>query len=195
MNPTLQLLLTEARHTLQDPRSGVRRVIALGLPMQARWLGLGLIAVCSAILTHLSFGLIPVDDRDVLSDLMQSPFRTAALQGVLLLAIVHMTYWLGRARGGTGRFADALVVLVWLQLLMLGLQVVQLVVQVALPPLAGPVNLAGFAIFVWLLCNFIAELHGFKSLIAVFGGIVLGMFLLGFALALVIFAVSGGPGG
>ena len=95
-------------------------------------------------------------------------------------------------RGGTGSFPDTLLAMVWLQFLMLGLQVIQLVLMVLFPPLAAIVNLAGFAIFLWLLTNFIAELHGFRSLLAVFGGIIFGMILLGFGFAILLLILTGG---
>jgi Na+/H+-dicarboxylate symporter len=64
--------------------------------------------------------------------------------------------------------------------------------MVVLPPVGAIVNLAGFVIFLWLLTNFIAELHGFRSLLAVFGGIIFGMVLLAFGLAVVLLLLTGG---
>lgn len=185
-------LAAEVRLTLQDPRTGLRRILSRNPPMQARWIAFIIMVIGSAILTHLSLGLVPAEERDALMGTMNSPLRTAALQGVVLLAIVQLIYWLGRMRGGTGSFPDVLLGMVWLQFLMLGLQVLQLVLMVLLPPLAAIVNLAGFAIFLWLLTNFIAELHGFRSLLAVFGGIIFGMLLLAFGLAILVLLVTGG---
>ncbi len=185
-------LLAEARNSLRDPRGAARRIIALDPPMQARWIGLALMAVGSAILTHFSLVLIPEADRDAMMQFMVSPVRTALLQAALLLMIVQMVYWMGRARGGVGNFPDALLVMVWLQFLMLVVQTIQLVVMVLLPPLAALVNIASFAIFVWLFTNFVAELHGFRSLLAVFGGIVFGAILLAFGLAILLLLLTGG---
>jgi hypothetical protein len=192
MDLSLAALAAEARLTLQDPRAGLRRILTMNPPMPARWMAFLLMAIGSAITTHLSFALVPVEDQDAVIGVMQSPLRTAAMQGVLLLAIVQMVHWLGRMRGGTGSFPDTLLAMVWLQFLMLGLQVIQLVLMVLLPPLAALVNLAGFAIFLWLLTNFIAELHSFRSLLAVFGGIIFGMILLGFGFAILLLILTGG---
>jgi hypothetical protein len=192
MDLSLATLAAEARLTLQDPRAGLRRILSLDPPMQARWIGFVIMAIGSAIITHLSFALVPVEDRDAMMGMMNSPLRTVAMQGALLLAIVQLVHWLGRMRGGTGTFPDALLSMVWLQFLMLGLQVIQLVLMVVLPPVGAIVNLAGFVIFLWLLTNFIAELHGFRSLLAVFGGIIFGMVLLAFGLAVVLLLLTGG---
>jgi hypothetical protein len=192
MDLSLAGLATEATHTLRDPRGGIRRILALAPSMQARWLAFAIMAIGSAILTHLSFALIPEADRDAVMEVMSSPLRTAALQGVLLLAIVQMVWWLGRLRGGKGSFPDALLVMVWLQFIMVGIQIAQLVLMAISPPLAAIANLAGFALFLWLLTNFVAELHGFRSLIAVFGGIVFGTIVLAFGLAILLLLVTGG---
>jgi hypothetical protein len=186
------MLAAEARLTLREPRAGLRRILNLGLPLQARWIGFALMAIGGAVVTHLSFAMIPADQRDAMMELMVSPLRTALLQGVILLAIVFMAWWLGRLRGGTGSFADTLLAMVWLQFIMLGVQVIQLVLMVLSPPVAAIANLLGFGLFVWLLTNFVAELHGFHSRLAVFGGIIFGTVLLAFSLAVLLLLVSGG---
>jgi hypothetical protein len=96
-------------------------------------------------------------------------------------------------RGGRGSFADTLIVMVWLQTIMLAVQLAQLVVQILLPPASGLVSLAGLGVFLWLLTNFVAELHRFRSLPAVFGGIVVGGILLAFLLAVLLLLLVGTP--
>lgn len=85
-----------------------------------------------------------------------------------------------------------MLVVVWLQLLMLGVQVAQLLALVVLPPLAGLIGLIGFVGFVWLMVNFIAELHGFRSLGLVFGGIIVTFIAAAFVLAILL-ALTIGP--
>ena len=192
MDLTLAGLMAEARLTVTNPRAGARRIIAMDLPLSARWLAFWLMAVLTAILTHLSLGLLPAADREMLAGMMESPLRSAVLQAGLLLATVWLVCRVGRMRGGKGSFADTLVLLTWLQFLMLSLQLVQLVLQVLVPPLAVPVNVAAFGLFLWLLTNFVAELHGFRSLISVLASLVLGVLLMGFALAVALQIIAGG---
>jgi hypothetical protein len=192
---TFANILDHLRFTLQNPREGVRQVIALDLPINARWTALALMAVVSAIMTHLSFGLLTPDQRAMAGGMIASPFRTAIVQGLVMLVLVAATFWVGRARGGRGSFADALVAMAWLQFILLCLQAVQLVAQVLLPPLGELIGVAGLAIFLWLLTNFVAELHGFGSRLAVFGGIVATAFVLGFLLSILLVMLGGGPVG
>ena len=42
-----------------------------------------------------------------------------------------------------------------------------------LPPLAGLLEIASVVIFLWLLTNFVAELHGFQSVWKVLAGVLL----------------------
>jgi Yip1 domain len=193
MDLSVSGLLAEARLTLRDPRAGARRIMALGLPASAGRPALGLMAITSAILAHLSLAAVDPAAGDPFGDLMSSPIRTAVLQFVILMAAVWLIHAVGRARGGSGSLAQALSLMVWLQLLMLGIQIVQLVLQLALPPVAGLVNIVGMVLFFWLLTNFIAELHGFRSRLAVFGGVVVGLIGLGFVAATLLMLTAGAP--
>ncbi|NCM97616.1 MAG: YIP1 family protein, partial [Rhodobacterales bacterium] len=88
-----------------------------------------------------------------------------------------------------GRFDEALILVVWLQFVLLGLQAVQLVAYAVAPLLADLIGLATVALFFWLLTNFVAELHGFKSLGLVFVGVLatLVVMVLGLAFGLALF--------
>jgi hypothetical protein len=83
------------------------------------------------------------------------------------------------------------LVVVWLQLLMLGVQVAQLLALIVAPPISGLIGLVGFIGFTWLMVNFIAELHGFRSLGLVFGGIILTFIAAAFVLAILLGLILG----
>lgn len=178
-------IIALARLSLKNPRAAARALFAEDVPLAARSAGLTLIAVLSAILLYPSFALMPPEDF-VSSFLAQSPVQTAVIQWLALLISVFLIYRVGRAFGGQGSLADAMLVVVWLQLLMLGVQVAQLLALIMVPPLAGLIGLAGFIGFTWLMVNFIAELHGFRSLGMVFGGIILTFLAAAFVLAIVL---------
>lgn len=177
--------------TLEDPRRGVRAVLNLGIPLPARTAALLLVAVGSALLTHLGFLVLPPSEDPVMAFITGSPLRTAVVQWVILACTVVLIDRVGRARGGTGNLADALLIVVWVQVIMLGLQLVQLVALLVAPPLAMIIYLGGLALFFWLLTNFIAELHGFASRGAVFVGIVVTGFAVAFVLILVLTLIVG----
>ena len=191
MDLSLQTLLSLARFTVQNPREGARMVMAADLPMPARWVALALMAVVSAILAHLAFALMPMEAREAMTGAMSSPVTSALMQGALMLAAVFVIHWVGRWRGGTGRFEDALILMIWLQFILLILQVVQIVTQVLIPPASVLVGYASVGIFMWLISNFVAELHGFSSVLMTFWGVLLTLLAVGFFLALLLMPFLG----
>lgn len=193
MDLTLSSLLQMARDTVSNPREGARRVMALRLSLREGWIALALMAVASAVLTHISFLLSPPAAREFFSDAMSSPIRTAILQGAVMLIGSWAMFWFGAARGGRGTLPQAVALAAWLQFILLVLQVVQLAAQVILPPLSGIIGILGVVLFFWLLTYFVAEMHGFTSLPLTLVGILGAMLALGMALALVFSMLFGMP--
>lgn len=193
MDVTFKGLVRLARDTVASPRDGARAIMAINAPVEARWAALALMAVGSAILTHLSFALMPPSAQEMMGGAMSSPFRTVLLQGGVLFAGVLMIHRVGRARGGRGSLPDAVSLVAWLQFVLLCLQGVQLVAQVILPPLADLIGLVGLFLFFWLLTHFVAELHGFQSMGATLAGILVTLFAMAFVLALLLGVFLGTP--
>ncbi len=179
-----------AQLTLQDPQSAARVLLAEGVPMKARSAGLLLVAVLSAMLASLQIN--GGESLDPFSALMlASPLRAAVLQWLFLAVSVGLVYRVGRAFGGQGSFVDALLVVVWLQLIMLGFQVLQLAVLLFSPNLAGLIGLISFGLYLWLMTIFIAELHGFTARGLVFLVMILTALAAGFLLAVVLILFLG----
>jgi Yip1 domain len=191
MTGLLDQIVRLARQSLQDPRAGARSLLALGVPLPARTAGLLLMAVSSALLMHLGFLLMPATEDPTAQFMMQSPLRTAFIQWLVLVVSVFLIYRVGRAMGGNGTLSDTLLVVVWLQVIMLGVQLVQLVSLIIAPPLAGIVNLAGLVLFFWLITSFIAVLHGFASRWAVLAGIFAASFAVAVLLVLILSMIYG----
>ena len=177
--------------TLQDPTRAARELLAEGVPLAARTAGLLLVAVLSALLVSLQIGDGTQAPDPITAFMLGSPFRTAVLQWGFLALSVLLIHRVGRAFGGRGSLPDALLIVVWLQALMLGFQLVQLVVAPILPALAGLIALVSFVVYFWLLTHFIAELHGFASRGLVFLGMVLTGLAAGFALAVLFILILG----
>ncbi|MDZ4134463.1 MAG: Yip1 family protein [Paracoccaceae bacterium] len=192
MIATLAGLMQMVRETLNAPRAGARRIMALDLPIKARWSALVLMAIGSAVLTHISFAMLPPNAREFFGEAMTSPFRTAVLQFVAMVVGVHAIHRIGQMRGGQGNLADSIILVAWLQFILLCLQGVQILAQVILPLLAELIGLGGVVLFFWLLTNFVAELHGFKSLQATFFGVLGAMLALGFVLIFLFTLLFGG---
>ena len=161
------------------------------VPMRARTAGLLLVAVVSALLASLQVGT-DLQGLDPLSAFMlASPFRAALFQWLFLALSVVLIHRVGRAFDGRGSLPDALLIVVWLQLLMLALQLLQLAATLVAPPLSGIIGLAGFALFPWLMTAFIAELHGFRNRGLVFLGMVLTALGTGFVLGIAMILILG----
>lgn len=184
-------LIQLARLTLEDPRAATRALLAEGVPMPARTAGLLLVAVVSALLASLQLGLNPQPMDPVSAFMLASPFRAAVVQWIFLALSVLLIHRVGRAFGGRGSFADSLLVVVWLQVLMLVVQALQLVTGILLPPLGGLIGLASFVLFLWLMTCFVAELHGFASRGKVFLGMVVTAFAAGMVLGLAVMLLVG----
>lgn len=184
MQVELSGVLQAARLTLLAPREAARRIIALQLPDSVGWLGMGLAVVLSALLTVVSANLSPYGVEPSLAVLFASPARLVLIQGLLMLMALALIMGIGRAMGGRGRFADALVLFAWLEAVLILLQIVQILFLLISPQIAVLIGLFSFAVFMWVLANFIAELHGFTSALKVLGAILLTFVMVSFVLAL-----------
>ncbi|MES2144356.1 MAG: YIP1 family protein, partial [Pseudomonadota bacterium] len=104
----------------------------------------------------------PVADQQMLFG-FPAPFESALAQGGILVVMAVLAYGVGRWRGGRGSFADALILMVWWQAVLLGFQLVQIAALLLFPVATNLLGLAGLVLVFWLLTGFIAELHGFSS--------------------------------
>ena len=150
-----------------------------------------LVVVMSSVLTVLAIHLSTASTEPALIAMQTRPIQFAFAQGIVLLMFAGLIQGVGRMAGGTGNFPDALLLLVWVQVILLLLQVAQIVLQLVLPPAAELLGLMGLVLMLWLVTNFVAELHGFSSLGAVFAAVVGTVLGLGFALAVVFLILFG----
>lgn len=191
MDFSVSSLSTLARFTVQDPRAAARSLMAMNLPNSARWLMFGLVASGSALLTHVGLNLFPPTDASLMGNAFASPLETALLQAGLLLITVFCIFAVGKWRGGTGNFADALLLISWLQLVLLVLQAAQILAMMIFPPLAEVMAVLGLGLSFWLLSQFIAQLHGFVSGWRVFLSIVAAILVVALVISMVLVAFVG----
>lgn len=189
---TTEGLIALLRETFRDPRGAARQVLQVRLPLDARWMALTLMAVGSALLTHLGVSLMMSRDELGATLALPSPLATATSQLMVLVLSAALATWVGRWRGGRGSFADALLLIAWLQFVLLVLQVAQMLLLLVLPPLGAFVGYAAVGLFFWLLTCFVAELHGFRSLGLTFLGVFLTVLVAAFLLAMLVLPGLGG---
>jgi hypothetical protein len=179
------------RETLKTPRAAARRLIDSGLAGSVAWTGYGIVVTASAVLAWLSMSATPVATGGVVEGPGMTPLGVALVQAISILLLGGVATVGGRVFGGTGRFPEALLLAVWLEFILILLQVVQLVVMIVFPFSSVLIGILGMVLFLWLLTNFVAELHGFSSLPRVFFGIVAGFVIVGFVLVSVAGSVFG----
>lgn len=198
MSVDLKSLLLAARDTVQQPRTGARAVINMGLPLFVGGLALALMAVVSAAMAAVMYAAFPIatdaaaPQIAVLDQILGNPLQLALVQVILLAVGAFLIFRIGKGFGGAGSLADAVALLAWLEFILLLLQVAQTVTMVVSPPMSQAIGVFGFVIFLWLLANFTAELHGFRSVLLTFLGIIVSMVTLSFAAAVIAAVLIGG---
>ncbi|WP_172295012.1 Yip1 family protein [Pseudoruegeria sp. HB172150] len=186
MTLDLKTLIGQAWATFAQPREAARWIMELGLPRRSRWEALLLVVVLSVALQYMSVRYLGDPGLVMFGEILNRPFTSAIIQACSLLVAIFAIFWIGRAMGGTGRFADAIILVVWLQFCIFLLSVAQTLALVVLPPVAVIISLASIVAFFWLLTNFVAELHGFTSLGKVFGMIIVSIIALTFCFAIIL---------
>lgn len=195
LNPTA--LLRMARDTVANPRAGADAILRLDLPMSALWLAFALVIVLSMALGEAMLLLMgPPAATAIASEVMiMSPVAMGLVQGGFLFLVAHGMARIGQLFGGTGSFHGALALVVWLQFIFLVVQIVQLVAMVIAPPIAGLITILAMGLFFWLLVNFIAALHGFRSLGLIFVMSIVTALGFVFVMSLVLTLIGLGFGG
>lgn len=188
---SLGWIVAQAIETVKDPRGVAARMMKLGLPVSVLWQALALVVTISVLLGQGTLLLTAGDG----AALVIMPLPLALLQFTLLGVMVLAIHTIGRAMGGVGGFDGALTLVVWLQIVMVCLQLVQSVSFLLIPPFAVVLGYAGLVLFLWLLTNFVAVLHGFQSLGIVFVMILMSAFAIAFVISLLLAIVGVVPPG
>lgn len=172
-------LITAAIATVRAPRAAARQVMAYQMDRQSRWLVLLLISIVSAMLAYVSLLVSAFVNGVEMSALAgTSPFMLAVSQTIVLFLSALAIDVVGRRAGGTGSLDDAILLVAWVQVVLAGLQIVQIAALIVMPSLALMLGFAGMVLLFVLLTIFVAELHGFKSVGAVFISVLIVMLML-----------------
>jgi len=180
-------LLRLARDTVSNPREGAATVLSFAPERAAIWLMFALVIVLSLLLREIVaiFTDFPTDGP-ILGPMQSSPAILGLVMAGFLLVTIHAVHRIGEFFGGTGSFEEAALLVIWLQFILICVQVIQIATLFILPPVAGLITIAAIALYIWLLVNFIAVLHGFTSLGMVFVATLMSAFALLFAFSLVL---------
>lgn len=177
--------------TFRNPQGAAQALMALNLPISARWMALLLAVAVSALLAWISAQLFPLPEGTPAPSgvfaLMDQPMALAGIQLAAIVLAAALMAGVGRLFGGQGRFEDALLLTTWIEFVLLLVQFGQVVASLILPPLSGILGMLAIAIFLWLTVQFTKALHGFRSsakvLLAMFATALAAGFVLSFLAA------------
>lgn len=184
---TLDSLLKTLNLSLLRPREGIRHVLGWHLSLQDSVLALGLTAVVSAGLISLVVGPMPPEIDPLSAAMLTSPIYLALMQFVGLGMIALFLHLMGRVFGGRGTLPEAVTMMAWMEGLLILLSVVQSVIMFVAPPFGAILVPLGLVISLWLISNYVAELHGFNSLMATLFGVIAAFLAAGVAMIFVFF--------
>lgn len=172
--------------TLRDPAQVARLLIGLGLPMSTRWMALVLAVSVSGLLAWIAGQIAPVpaEMRSPFSDAVSQPLSMAGMQLAAVVIAAGLMSGVGRLFGGHGRFEDALLLTVWIEVVLLVIQTLQILLMLILPALASMLGVIAIVLFFWLTVQFTKELHGFISGFKVLVGLFATAIALGFVLSI-----------
>lgn len=168
--------------TLRRPREAARAVLALDLPTGTLWLAAGVVATVGAIVSLVGQMILPTapDAPDVMLRISPIGFALFALAALGISSAVLTQ--MGRILGGAGRFNQVFAVMIWLQAVLVTLEVVLLVLMLLAPLLASLVALAVYAAaLVWMVL-FLQVAHDFSGPGRAIGTLLMGLLAIGFIL-------------
>ena len=192
MDTSFSALMGLVRDCIVDPRAGAARIITARVPMDARWLIAALVVVLGVLLGQVTMRIM-LAPTGMMGGVMAGPVTAFVFQSGVLLLMALAAHNVGRWMGGGGNFPDALLLISALQGIMVVIQVVQIAALMLLPPLAGLIGIFAFGVFLWVLTGFVAELHGFRSLLGVFGMVIATAFGAAFLLAIILATLGIAP--
>ncbi|MFC3627879.1 Yip1 family protein [Paracoccus angustae] len=178
--------------SFRDPQRAAQLLMGQDWPVQARWMALLAAVSVSALLAWLAGAMFaaPAENDAQVVLLSRQPMVLAVMQMVAILVAAGLMSGVGRMFGGRGRFEDALLLTVWIEVLLLLVQAAQIVLSLVLPSAAGMLGIAAMALFLWLTVQFTKALHGFRSSLKVMVGLIGTAIAAGFLLSILAAALG-----
>lgn len=155
------------RLSIVRPREVARQVVAWDVPASVLLEAAVAISCLGALITWIGALLMPGAGDPLILFFGGMPFLIVLTQLINLVVIAVLITVIGRLCGGQGRLKGAFTAIIWINVVMILLQLAQSVVVWLIPPLALLVSFLLFNWVIWAMTVFIAELHGFKNIFAV----------------------------
>ena len=130
------------------------------------------ISIASVVVTYMTFWLPSILFDRTLNELnliativSKNPFIFVILQCAILLMISLIITFGGQFFSGEGTFNNALAGVLWINFILVGVNLFQILLIISIPILADFVALLASLWSIWALVVFSKELHGFNSLV------------------------------
>lgn len=184
-----------AMRSIADPRGALGQIRQRDHSINETAMVAALISAMGVIIFEFSLLLSPVDGEGGTLLGITSPLGAFAFQYAMIFVTAVVVCYGGRIFGGKAGFGDSLLAVTWLQFVMLLVQVVQMAALILVPPLGLLIFMTALVLLVYLLVNFIMEIHGFKNAMAVVAGVIGAFFAVALALSILMALLGIGLGG
>lgn len=181
--------------SIADPRGVLGELRRRNYSLTDVALAAALVSALGVIFFEGSLLLAPVEGESGTLLGIPSPIGAFVFQYAMILVTAVVVCYGGRVFGGKAGLDDSLLAVTWLQFVMLLVQVVQMVALVLVPPLGLLIFMTALILLVYLLVNFIMEIHGFKNPMAVVAGVIGAFFTIALVLSILLALLGIGLGG
>ncbi|WP_458790381.1 YIP1 family protein [Yoonia sp. MH D7] len=165
--------------TLKDPALMAQRIMQRRYTRGTLWMGLALVSILSVILVQLLYFITPIA-----MPLGFTPNIYGLVMACVLVILTFGIYLTGQVLGGKATFPHCFATVIWLEAVALVLRVVQALVYLFSPVLSSYISIIGLVALVWIMVNFVNEVHQFNSLPRALATIVMAVVGIGFGFGL-----------
>ncbi|SEW07329.1 Yip1 domain-containing protein [Cognatiyoonia koreensis] len=186
---TLNALIQLIFQSFTNPRDIAQALTSWQFSRNALWSAFAIVAIISGILNFAMGGFVGEDP--LAAAMLQTPMLATMIVAVTNIVMVFCLHFVGQMLGGKGEFSDTLLVVIWLQVVGIPVQLLQLLMLIAAPGLYTAVVLAGGIIVFYVTLHFIDVLHRYNSLWAAFGTVVISGLGVAIGFAMIIAVIGG----
>ncbi len=175
-----------AANTLFEPKKCLRIVLDIVITMPQLAQATVLAIVLSMIMPLLTLMFQPSDVQKSMEGFTSQPLSVFVVQVLVLAGTAFLISVIGRFFGGHGTFKECLTAMVWLQIVLILIQVIQFFAGFISTQLSVLIFLMSVGVMLYLIVHFISEIHGFTSIMSVLFGVIASIFGLSFIVSILL---------
>lgn len=164
-------LIQLAIASLRTPKRSLRIILDLVITMPELIQATALVVALSMMLPIISLMFQPAEVQEAMKAYSTHPVPVYFLQMAILIGSAFIINFISQIFKGHGTFKEMLTAMVWMQFILIIIQVLQLVISILAPQLNGIILLFSLMAMVYLTVNFIMEIHGFTNSFSVAVGV------------------------